>query len=468
VFEVLLLVVLAAGALAFGAVYAWAAWPLTVSSALLGLWALFQARAAPDPHVTPTPASRRLQIWLAVVGLAIACQAAPIPLGWLHTLSPATDRFLQQFALGYALQPPESHAISIAPVWTLTVLARFSGLALLLIGLIRAGTAVRFDRLAGGLVILGLGLAVFGVLQRAALSPGTAHRVYGVWESTFKGDPFGPFINRNHFAGWLVLSAGVGMGHALAVLDRARPPRAAGIADWLRWLPTPQASRFAFTTFATLAMGTAIIATRSRSGVGALLVTIAAFTLAASWRATGGVRRALIVTYGAALAIVALLWAGVSATLMRFATASVDLASRWSAWEDTTRIIRDFPWFGTGLGTFDLAMLVYQTGYRDTMFAQAHNDYLQLAAEGGVLVGVPAVLTLVVLTGLIRQRLRTGQADVAGQWRRLGAAAGLLGIAAQSLVEFSLQMPAVATLCVVVLGLAASPPGRRSSHARRV
>jgi O-antigen ligase len=101
------------------------------------------------------------------------------------------------------------------------------------------------------------------------------------------------------------------------------------------------------------------------------------------------------------------------------------------------------------------------------MYVQAHNDYLQVIAEGGLLVSVPvAIVVGLVVTG-IRRRLSSGQDDRVTVWIRLGAVAGLLGIAAQSLVEFSLQMPGNAVLFVVLMAIALHRPDR-ALHATRV
>jgi putative inorganic carbon (hco3(-)) transporter len=463
VYERWLLLTLAIGALAFGAVYPWGYWPLAVAAALLGVWALVRSRSGP----TPT-GLRPLMILLVIVGVAIAVQAAPLPRRALLALTPATDRFLQQYDVGYAISPPPFHSLAIDASSTLTVLALYSSLALLLAGLARAGARVDLERVVVGLTFFGIVMAVFGIVQRAALGPSEAHRVYGVWESTYKGDPFGPFINRNHFAGWMILTVALVMGHSLAVFERARRPRAAGAGDWLRWLATPAASQFAFVILAVLVMATALVLTRSRSGIGGLVIAGVVMTFAMARRTGSPVQRGLVATYGVALVGGAIFWGGLSSTLARFATASVDMASRWSAWQDTWRIIGDLPWFGTGLGNYAAAMLIYQSANRDTMFAQAHNDYLQILAEGGVLVALPVVMTLVMIVHLIRRRFADGREDRAAYWRRAGAVAGLCGIAAQSLVEFSLQMPANAALFVVTLAIALQPSARVPTRAHRI
>jgi len=177
--------------------------------------------------------------------------------------------------------------------------------------------------------------------------------------------------------------------------------------------------------------------------------------------------RAVALFYCAGLLVGAVMWAGASKTIDRFADAPADVEGRLSAWRDTTKIISDFPIVGTGLGTFGDAMLVYQTGRRELMYAQAHNDYLQLAAEGGVLVTLPALVAVVLLVRIIQRRMASVDDDIVTSWVRVGAAAGLAGIAVQSILEFSLQMPGNFLMFVVVAALAMHRP-RRSSRAHRI
>jgi O-antigen ligase len=236
----------------------------------------------------------------------------------------------------------------------------------------------------------------------------------------------------------------------------------------VRWLATPDASQFLFVVFAVLVMGTSLVLTGSRSGMAAFVVAALVLSAVMARRASGAMRRGMVVAYGATIVAGALLWAGLSTVVSRFTLATVDLATRLSAWRDTLRIVEDFPLAGTGLGTYDLAMLVYQTAHRSTMFAQAHNDYLQIVAEGGALVAIPAAACVLTIAGTVRRRFREQADDPSTYWLRVGALAAIAGIAAQSLVEFSLQMPANALLFVVVLAVALRRPPRVESHAHRV
>jgi O-antigen ligase len=112
---------------------------------------------------------------------------------------------------------------------------------------------------------------------------------------------------------------------------------------------------------------------------------------------------------------------------------------------------------GTGLGTYRMTMLVYQQTDRDVLFNQAHDEYLQQAAEGGLLVGVPLLLAAIVLLAGVIRRLRDDVTN--GFWIRAGAAASLAGIMIQNIWETGLRMPANGLLFAVICAVAIQGSG---------
>jgi O-antigen ligase len=137
-------------------------------------------------------------------------------------------------------------------------------------------------------------------------------------------------------------------------------------------------------------------------------------------------------------------------------------------WRETLPIVRDFWLTGTGAGTYSDAMTFYQETrvYVSSMqrwahFNNAHSHYLQIAAEGGVLLLVPALVALCSLLTLTTRALRADTGEMF--WVRIGAAAGLAGLAAQSVWEVSLTMPANAVMAGVLAGLALSRREPRTS-----
>ena len=139
---------------------------------------------------------------------------------------------------------------------------------------------------------------------------------------------------------------------------------------------------------------------------------------------------------------------------------------RVEIWADSWRLARKFPITGSGLNTFGSAMLVHQTVDLNEHLAQAHNDYLQLLAEGGALVCIPAALAIVVVASTVRRRFRGVPVESPDYWIRVGAVTGILAIALQEAADFSLQMPGNAVLFVLLLSLAARPASVVSGFSR--
>jgi O-antigen ligase len=142
----------------------------------------------------------------------------------------------------------------------------------------------------------------------------------------------------------------------------------------------------------------------------------------------------------------------------RLARAQVSADDRLLIWKDTLPMIRDFWLTGTGAGTYETGMLVYQRASPGVRFNQAHNHYLQAAAEGGVLLCVPLLAALVLC---LRQAVRRIAAEHSGMyWIRAGALCGLAGAAAQSIWETGLTIPANAALACVMAAMAIHDPRR--------
>ena len=67
---------------------------------------------------------------------------------------------------------------------------------------------VPLTRLVGALIVLGFVLALFGMIQKATFND----RIYWFWRPiNVANNAFGPFVNRNHFAGWMLMTRRAGL-----------------------------------------------------------------------------------------------------------------------------------------------------------------------------------------------------------------------------------------------------------------
>ena len=142
------------------------------------------------------------------------------------------------------------------------------------------------------------------------------------------------------------------------------------------------------------------------------------------------------------------------------ATDTAALSGRIPIWRGATSMAADFWGTGSGLNTYGVATLFYPTVVPAHHLREAHNDYLQLAVEGGLLLGAPILIAIAGFVIAVRRRLAASH-DTA-YWVRLGAVGGIVAVAVQSVVDFSLQMPGNAALFATLCGVALHEERERS------
>jgi O-antigen ligase len=224
---------------------------------------------------------------------------------------------------------------------------------------------------------------------------------------------------------------------------------------------TAEANRITLIAAGAMTMAVSLVWTMSRSGIISLACAIGCFLwLVARRRGLGGWHRAVTIALLGLLLLVGLNWRGIDRIAAWFGDTK-DLVDRTAAWRDGWQVVRDFPIVGTGINTYADAMLFYQKHVLEFWMTRAHNDYLQLLAEGGLLVFVPATIVVVLLAVAVCRRVRESRGDSYDYWIRAGAGVGLLAIGIQETVEFSLQIPANAFLFATLAAIAISPYSAR-------
>jgi len=443
---------LAWGALSYGAVYSWAYWPLLAACAAIGLWGLIRRG-----HKAPLNTSL---VWgLAAILAAVAIQILPLPRTLLLALSPSTDAFLRDYDLLYeasiAAGGAPSHPLSIDPSATWRGIVFVAALSVFFLGLVRGLNRRQTEQIVMGIIVFSGGLALLALVQRA-VSPGS---IYG----RVAPGAFGPFANRNHFAGWMLMALPLALGHVASRSSRALRGATAGWRERLVWLSSKSASQVILICLATLTMSLALVMTLSRSGIFAFAITLAATAWLLIRRQTTPQRR-LAVASITLFGLLSIGWVGVDRVVQKFAAADeMRPGNRLAIWRDALGVIRRFPVAGAGMNTYDTAMLEYETIEVDSKAEEAHNDYLQLVAEGGLLVAGATTALVIILARDMRRRFREDANDRMATWIRAGAAIGLLAIGLQEFVEFSLQLPGNAALFVVLFAIAIRKEKRHSA-----
>ena len=406
-------------------------------------------------------AARTLAVALLAITAIAVLQLVPIPSGTLLRLSPATDSFLRQYDVAYAvgrtLGQPVMHPLSVAPQFTLVGLMFVVTLGIFAVGCTAMLPSLSLTRLINRLVVIGFVVALFGIVQKATFND----RIYWFWKPiNVANNAFGPFVNRNHFAGWMLMSASLTAGYLRGLLSaELRAP----LRSWrarAAWLSSIEASRTIWVSVALFVMVLSIVWSFSRSGIAATAISGAIFGAYATARRRG--RASMVgVWFVLAALVAAIVWRG-TADVTEWYSRTNTLQWRLEQWRDTWPIVRDFKWFGTGVNTYGVSLLLYPTSHPESIVNQAHNDYLQVLSEGGIVLSAAAIALLAIVIRRTRQAFKEPQ-SVTTHWIRAGAVTGVIAIAIQEMFDFSLQLPGNAVLFVLLLAIAlhrARVPGR--------
>ncbi len=446
----LLLLLIALSYLLFAGRPAWSLAPL------LGLAAL-TALVAPRRTLSFSKIWRPLDLALVALMVGIVAQMVPLPPRLLGVLSPHAA------ALQASLRPPQLG--TRAGEWlsiSINIGATAGSLATVALGVLSFWIA-RGIFSAGGssrwfcraLAVVG-GVAALTAVVFRATSPGL---VFGILDPAARSaNPFGAFVNRNHFGGWLLMMATPVCGYLIAHLR----------------IHTAHGRTLLLSVREFIASGAMVTAILGLGIVGVLLLTLSRSAVAGlgaaaicGWllgRKRFSLERtslpAILILIGVVM-LAAVLFVDINGWATRIGE-SFEVAeggsNRMRIWRESLPMVGDYWLTGTGAGTFNDAMTKYQQSRiwvgsmnRWAHFNNAHSAYLQVVAEGGLLLTIPALSALLLLFNLGRRAVRDDRGEML--WARIGAAAGLAGMAVQSIWETSLVMPANAIVCGTLAGL---------------
>lgn len=282
-------------------------------------------------------------------------------------------------------------------------------------------------------MMLGFFVSIFAILQSFTFNG----KLYWFQVMRFGGLPFGPYVNRNHFAGFAEMV--IPFALVPLVLGKVRRERV-----------------FLVALFAAVPM-VALLLSASRGGIVSFIVQMVILFLLLLIRR---VRVKYVMVGGMVVltAVMAVAWIGFDQVLARFAgieNLEVSAGKRAAMRRDTWRIFLDHPIIGTGLGTLQMVYPPYDSEYDGKIVNHAHNDYLEGLAETGLLGGL---FCLWFLAALLQNALK-GLAALGGSFGSVLNLSGLVacsGILVHGLVDFNLHIPANALLFFVSAHMAAA------------
>jgi O-antigen ligase len=293
-----------------------------------------------------------------------------------------------------------------------------------------------FVKLAWFLIVLGFSVALLGIIQHFT-SEGT---IYWSRQLLQGGDVFGPYVNRNHFAGFIELVVPVGL--SLLVFRGVRR------------------DLFPMVGLLTIIPIGALILAGSRGGIVSFALEVGVLVVLA--RARRGLDGPRIIAIGvvALAAVVLVAWLGAGTAIERLSNTrigDVTITRRASMFRGAEHIFRDYPIKGAGLGTMISVYPRYETLYDGYAVDHVHNDYIEALAETGFLGGLCGVGFLWLLYREARKSFVAEQ----GHFSRAlhaSAIAAVCGLLLHSWVDFNLHIPSNALLFLLQAYLATSPP----------
>jgi O-antigen ligase len=392
-----------------------------------------------------------LPLWILPFLCLVLLQTIPLPVRIVSWLSP------NRLFLGVhdALAPGATHWATLS-LYPHDTLLGFFKLGAYLAAFVLAAYAFEAREgknvLAPALIVLGSLEAAYGIVQYLT----GYQKIFGFTKQFYIEDATGTYINHNHFAGFLGLvipfAAMMVFYNLQSRSAHGVPERRGRRAGRYSLLLNP---RILFYTFLVVLLLIAVVFSRSRMGIFSVLASLILMALLGQ---LGGGRRAWMVITLLVIAgsMTYALWIGLGPVIGRFGAltpASLeDPYGRAVMWKQASGVIRDYPAVGTGLGTFAVAFRRYQTTSLDLFIDHAHNDYLEVTTDTGILGA--GLLFIPIMALLVKMILACAGARSA--YRRsvlLACIGGTAALLIHSVADFNLQIPANALLFAVVLGI---------------
>ena len=316
-------------------------------------------------------------------------------------------------------------------------------LALFFLGVQAYQTLEHWRAFVWFLLILGFCVSVFAILQHFTFNG----KLYWMREIRYAGIPFGPYVNRNHFAGLVELLIPPGL--AILILRAERRDQLPLVA-----------------LFTLFPIG-ALFLSASRGGILSLFAEIGLLAILIFFRRR---ERKELVAAGMVivLAIALVSWLGIGRAIERFAsykTLEVSEGRRIGMLHGSWRIFLDHPVAGTGFGTLQEVFPPYETVYDGLVVNHSHNDYVELLSDTGVVGGLCGLAFLVLLAWIGWKNL-TAERNGMRLAFHVGALVACFGLLVHGMVDFNFHIPSNALVFLLLAVLATSPAPSPRLHNR--
>jgi len=446
--------------LAFGTTELWSMAVVQLLCAISLLLFAVEQKKTDSPPVVRVPGLLPL---LALAGL-LCFQLLPLPPGVLHLISPTTAELYQHSV--YVLAPEAWLPISVNVQATIFELLRFlTGVTLYFL------TVQYFTALSSLKKLLEVLAWFFGGYAFLSLLQYLIPNDYIFWFirewPQRRPHAFGTYVNGNHYAGLIEMILPLML--ALFLVSRPR-------VSYLNWrqkivdfFKCPSASQYILFGVVVVLLAGTVFLSLSRGGIISTSLSLLAFALVllvkSNRRKTGVIVLVLMVVIFSLVGHAG--WEPIFDRFDRITNSAGELADeRLVYWQDSLQIIRDYPLFGSGAGSFIDIYPHYRTTVNTTYTVDhAHNDYVEFLVTLGI---IGFLLLGCFMWSLLRQTYHV--------WRQrqnsfstmiwLGSMFGLFALLLHSVTDFNLYIGANAFYFFVLCGIAvAAAYGQSSSRA---
>jgi O-antigen ligase len=380
----------------------------------------------------------------------IFIQIIPLPKFLVKVFSPNTYSFQSLLSTDF----PKIKFMSLSVVPSHTLREGLELLSYFLLGFLIVKTVTnrrQIMRIFSVLIAMGIFEAFYGMFELYSKNP----RILFYRKIDYLDSLTGTFVNRNHLSGYLEMIIPLALGLIIARIDLFSPAGLRWRSKLLR-LSEKGLSTNLLITLGIIIMSLAIIFSKSRSGVFLLVfLFILFFGLTVLYYGRAGHQRKGIKNFLKVVFLIVIFvsfYIGIGTTLERFAPDKLLQEQRPAFWANTIGIVTEFPFFGTGLGTFPYFYPDYEESGIPMRLFHAHNDYLEYLSElGGVgLILLLGGILLMAINSFLVWRVRR-HPEVKGL--ALGGIVAIICILIHSITDFNLQIPANMMLFSVVLSL---------------
>ncbi|MGQ8365248.1 O-antigen ligase family protein [Glaciecola sp. 1036] len=381
-----------------------------------------------------------LIMWMVFIGIAVI-QIVSLPDVLVSTLSPQSYEF---YAMANATSKYLSIDVGQSTINFIKLLSLFCLLCLIL-QLINSENRLRLLLLT--IVASGTFQAIYGSLE--ILLGLDSSLIFGL---EIDNRASGSFVYHNHFANFLMLCLAAGVGLIVTALEKEK---SSSPKDFMRSFAISMLSSKAIIRICLAVMVIGLVMSRSRMGNTAFFASMAITGLLALVlirNRSQGLFILVVSMFIIDLLIVSAYF-GLERVKQRLEQTSLDQETRDEIIREAMPIVQDFPWFGTGGGSFYSVFPGYQQSNFSLFYDHAHNDYLQFVIEYGLL----GTLILCGITAFaLYKSLRAMYKRKNSIFKGVGFAScmAILGMGLHMTVDFPLQGYANACYFVVFIGLA--------------